>query len=349
MPNTFIRRIIACSVIVFSFINPPALGLQAASVPLVASGQALSFEQYLLELKQEASAKRISQVTLDDAFAQIKRFKKLNTAKALQTYQSLETYLSANIPDWKVNTARVLFNKHQAELNQIADKFNVQPRFLVALWGLVSNFGDASGDYSVLSVTASLAFTAREAGKDDSHYKQELWAALTLMDNESLSFDALKSNERGLMGQSQLLPSEFLAYGQDGDSDGKKDIWHNSTDAFASMANLLKQQGWNGADTWGRQVQTPSTLKANLVGLNQSHTLAKWQQLGVRRFDNTDLPQREDINASLIMPDGVKGRKYLVYANYRALKRWYDVKVAENGDYFGISVVQLSERIKTPQ
>lgn len=315
-------------------------------------GQELTFNEYLLKLKQDARAQGISQATLDSAFPQIKRFKKANldTAKT-QTQtpsqtpsQTLETYLPESVPEWKVHTARVLFNEHASVLTQIADKYQVQPRFLVALWGLVSQFGHASGEYPVLSVTASLAFN----GEDEARYRQEFMAALSIMDKERLKFDQLKSNDKGFMGQTQLLPSDYLTYGQDGDGDGKKDIWHNAADAFATAANVLKHLGWNGADTWGRQVQAPANMNGKLVGLNQSHSLAKWQQLGVRRFDNTDLPNREDIRASLIMPDGIKGRNYLVYGNFHALMHWQNVNNVSKGDYFGISVVHLSERIKSP-
>ncbi|EGM69864.1 membrane-bound lytic murein transglycosylase B [Shewanella sp. HN-41] len=299
-----------------------------------------------MQLKQEASAKGISQTTLDAAFPQIKRFKKAVAADNTKSEdaKNLDTFLPEVVPEWKVNTARVLFKEHEQVLNHIADKYQVQPRFLVALWGLVADFGEAAGNYPVLSVTASHAFN----GERQDFYKQEFMAALSIMDKEHLGFDDLKSNWNGAMGQTQIMPTDFLAYAQDGDGDGKKDIWRNLSDAFATAANLLNQQGWKGDDTWGRQVQAPATIDLALVGLDKRQSLAKWQGLGVRKFDNTDLPNREDLNASLIMPDGVKGRKYLVYGNYRALLHW-DNSGRGNSDYFGISVVHLSERIKHPQ
>ncbi|MCH1930650.1 lytic murein transglycosylase [Shewanella sp. A25] len=303
---------------------------------LTAQGQEISFDDYLLQLKRDAQAQGISQQTLDATIPQIKRFRKANATKDTETSQTLETYLPQVIPDWKVDTARVLFKENEPLLNRIADKYQVQPRFIVALWGLVSNFGESSGNYPVLSVTASQAYK----GENEALYRKEFIAAMTILDKQQLKFDDLKSNGDGAMGQTQLSPSDFIAYAQDGDGDGRIDIWHSTADAFASAANLLKQQGWNGEDTWGRQVQVPAKIDITLVGLDKPQSLAKWQKLGVRRFDNTDLPNRDDIKASLIMPDGVKGRKYLVYSNYRALMHW------QASDYFGISLVHFSERIK---
>lgn len=337
MPNTIIYRIVTCTFAMLSLISQPALG-QDNRVDL-------SFNDYLMQLKQEASTKGISQATLDSVFPQIKRFKKSVAADSSKSAkaENLDTFLAAVVPEWKVNTALVLFKEYDQVLNHLTDKYQVQPRFLVALWGLVADFGEAAGDYPVLSVTASHAFN----GERQDFYKKQFMAALSIIEKEHLGFDDLKSNWNGAMGQTQIMPSDFVAYAQDGDGDGKKDIWHNQSDAFATAANLLKQQGWKGDDTWGRQVQVPATIDLARVGLDKPQSLAKWQDLGVRKFDNTDLPNREELNASLIMPDGVKGRKYLVYDNYRALLHW-DNSDWDNSDYFGIAVVHLSERIKYP-
>lgn len=348
MPRTIIYPVVACTFAILPLISPPALGQENRTN--------LSFSDYLMQLKQEASAKGISQATLDSAFPQIKRFKKAvatdNTKS--ENAKNLDTFLPQVVPEWKVNTARVLFKEHEQVLNHIADKYQVQPRFLVALWGLVADFGEDAGNYPVLSVTASQAFN----GERQDFYQKEFMAALSIMDKDHLGFGDLKSNWHGAMGQTQIMPTDYLAYAQDGDGDGKKDIWGNLSDAFATAANLLNHQGWQGDDTWGRQVQAPATIDLALVGLDKRQSLAKWQALGIRKFDNTDLPNREDINASLIMPDGVKGRKYLVYSNYRALLHWNNADSDGSGsdssgrnsaDYFGISVVYLSERIKHPQ
>ena len=38
----------------------------------------------------------------------------------------------------------------------------------------------------------------------------------------------------------------------------------------------------------------------------------------MRRLDGRDLPRR-DLTASLVQPDGPRGRAYLVYGNFRAI------------------------------
>ncbi|NMH64133.1 lytic murein transglycosylase [Shewanella salipaludis] len=312
------------------------------SLPAMAQPQADrgSFGDYLDNLKKESLAAGIPKTTVESAFAQLKLFKKAIASDKSQpeSQHTLETYLPRVVPEWKVEQARSLFKQHRAELTAIGEKYGVQPRFIVALWGVESNFGALMGSYPVLSVTASLAYE----GRREAFFKKEFLAALKIMAQENIPFEELKGSWAGAMGQTQFMPTSYLAYAQDGDGDGKKDIWSNPNDAFASAAYYLQQAGWQASETWGRQVQVPSSLDMSLVGLETKKSFAAWQALGVRRYDGKDLPNRDDMQVSVLMPDGQRGRKYLVYDNYRALMNW------NRSDYFGISVTYLSERIKYP-
>lgn len=304
-----------------------------------------SFGDYLDGLKQLAIEKGINQSIIDTAFVQIKPFKKavvsdtneLHSAKP-QADSSLETYLPTAVPEDKVVIARALFKANHNELTRISEKYGVQPRFIVALWGLESDFGGKIGSYPVLSVTSSLAYQ----GTDEAFYRSEFIAALKILEQGQLNFDELTSSWTGTMGQTQFTPSTYLAFAQDGDGDGKKDIWGNQQDAFASIAYYLQQAGWKAEETWGRQVKLPDNFDPALTGLNIQKSFNQWQALGVRRYDGSDLPDRDDMQTSLVMPDGIKGRKYLVYDNYRALMK------RQTSDYFALTVTYLSERIKYP-
>ncbi|MCL1058714.1 lytic murein transglycosylase [Shewanella gelidimarina] len=298
------------------------------------------FSDYVAQLKQEAVEQGVSTQIIDDVFPKIKMFKKAVASDKAQpeTKLTLETYLPRVVPDWKVDKARNLFKTHQVELERIGQLYGVQPRFIVALWGVESNFGKLTGNYPVLSVTASLAYE----GRREAFFKKEFFAALKIAEQEQFSFEEMKGSWAGAMGQTQFMPTSFLAYAQDGDGDGKKDIWNNASDAFASAAYYLQQAGWKESETWGRQVKVPDTFDHTLADLAVKKTFSQWQALGVRRFNGSDLPNRDDMMISMVMPDGAKGRKYLVYDNYRGLLRW------NKSNYFAISVTYLSERIKYP-
>lgn len=136
----------------------------------------------------------------------------------------------------------------------------------------------------------------------------------------------------------------------------KKDIWTNKADVFASVANYLKREGWNGNRTWGRQVKLPEGFDKSLLmpkgskGRKQwlqnwkksQQSLAFWNEQGVTRMDGRPLP-KANIKGVLITPDDANGRVYLGYNNYKSLMHW------NRSYYFVTSVGYLADRIGYPK
>lgn len=301
-----------------------------------------SFEQYINNFKIEAMEKGYDKAFLDSSFDGIKFYQRaVKSDKSQPEFkQTLDTYLPKRLPAWKVNKAIDLYNQHKVLLTQVAEKYGVQPRFIVALWGLESNFGKLQGNYPVLSALATLAYE----GRREALFRKQLYAALSILRDGHITKDKFKGSWAGAMGQSQFMPTSFLNYAQDHDGDGKKDIWNNEQDVFASIANFLSTEGWDDTATWGRQVKLPTGFDTKQSGLakNKMRTLSEWQKLGVRRMDGRNLPER-DIKASLIIPDDHTGRIYLVYGNFHTLMGW------NRSTYFGASVGVLSDMIKLGQ
>ncbi|TRY29264.1 lytic transglycosylase domain-containing protein [Aliiglaciecola sp. M165] len=298
-----------------------------------------SFEAYVESLKHEAKALEFSDAFLQQAFTDVTFYKRAIKADKNQPEFkiTLDKYLKTRVPDWKVKQAVELYNTHQPLLEEIGKTYGVQPRFIVALWGNESNFGKIQGNYSIVSALSTLAYE----GRREAFFKKQLFAALQILNEGHISQDKFVGSWAGAMGQSQFMPTSFLTYAEDYDKDGKKDIWSNPADVFASIANYLAREGWNDQITWGRQVRLPENFDLSLAGLNKSkmQSLAAWQTLGVRRFDGSDLPN-VDLQASLIMPDDEHGRIYLVYSNFHTLMRW------NRSTYFGSAVSYLADRIK---
>lgn len=311
------------------------------------------FNDYVVELKKEALNQGFSQALIDASFGEVKFHERAVAAdrKQPEKVETLDTYLPKRVPSWKIKKARELYKQHHDILTKIGNDYGVQPRFIVALWGLETNFGKFTGGYNVVSALATLAYE----GRREVFFKKQLWAALTILDQGHITIDNMKGSWAGAMGQNQFMPTSFLAYAVDGDGDGKKDIWQNQVDIFASMANYLQKEGWNDDLTWGRQVKLPEGFDTSLAipkntgsrknwlkaWANTEKTLAQWQVLGVRRTDGTNLPH-VDIKAALVFPDDENGRAYLAYDNYKSLMHW------NLSYYFVSSVGHLSDHIKFP-
>ena len=311
------------------------------------------FDVYVAALKKEALEKGYDEALVDQALATAKFKKKVISADKNQpeVKETLETYLPKRVPQWKIDRARKLYKENQDVLEKVAKEYGVQARFIVALWGLESNFGKIQGGHSVIASLVTLAFD----GRRETMYKNQLWAALDILKEGHITLDKFKGSWAGAMGQTQFMPTSFNSYAVDYNGDGRKDIWTTEEDAFASIANYLKQEGWNDDLTWGRQVKLPEGFdNANILKRgtktrgqwleywkNSERSLADWQALGVRKMDGSDLPN-VDVTAAMVMPDDTNGRMYLAYDNYKALMHW------NRSYYFATSVGYLSDRIGYP-
>lgn len=311
---------------------------------------AKGFAKYSKQLKKEALARGYDKKLVEQVFAGLKFHAKVVVADKGQPefVETLDTYLPKRVNKQRIDMARKMYQTHQAELLQVEKKYGVPARFVVALWGLESAFGRITGNYSVPSALATLAYE----GRREAFFKDEFFLALDILAEGHISLKEMKGSWAGAMGHTQFMPSSFMKYAQDGDGDGHKDIWTNRSDAFASIANYLKTEGWQQGVTWGRQVKLPDNFDFSLVipkgskdraqwlawWAKSERTLSDWRKLGLTNIDGSALPAA-NLTAALVMPDDKEGRAYLAYHNYKTLMHW------NRSYYFVSSVGYLADEI----
>jgi membrane-bound lytic murein transglycosylase B len=322
------------------FITLSTLLISSFAATANSEEEKIPFEQYVTNLKGEAIELGIDPAVVNSAFENVEFLQRsVKSDKEQPEFKlTLDTYIPRAVPDWKIEQAREAYKKHYHLLHKIGREYGVQPRFIVALWGIETNFGRLTGRHYVISSLTTMAYE----GRREALFKKQLFAALTILDEGHIEQDKFIGSWAGAMGQVQFMPTSYLNYAVDYDGDGKKDIWNNYADVFASAANYLKTEGWDDSETWGRQVLIPEDFDIELAGIKNRKTLDEWQALGIRRFDGSDLP-KVDMNASVVIPDDASGRVYLAYNNYRVLMHW------NRSYYFATAVSYLSERIKYPR
>ncbi len=297
------------------------------------------FDEYVSGLKVEARSNGISESIINSAFDNIQYTERAVKADKNQPEKklTLDEYIPRAVPDWKVKQANRLYSEHKAALDRIGREYGVQPRFIVALWGVESNFGRLMGDYNVVEALSTLAYD----GRREAFFRKQVMAALQILNEGHIAPENMKGSWAGAMGQPQFMPTSFLTYAVDGNNDGKIDIWQNVDDVFASAANYLKMSGWNDEYTWGRQVKLVSPMSSDLKGVEREKgkSLADWQSIGVRKLNGEPLPDVA-INAWLVQPDDNHGRAYLVYGNYQTLLKW------NRSHYFALAVSHLADKIR---
>ena len=317
--------------------NPASPVAPSGGAPTSASDTAQAekdFPAWLDGLRAEALSRGISRETVNaalDGLQPVPRILELDQRQPEFTL-TLRQYLDRAVSDARIKQGRARYVENRALLEEVGRKFGVQARFIVALWGIETNFGQNQGGFPVVQALATLAFDGRRS----AYFRGELFNALKILDEDHIKPAAMVGSWAGAMGQSQFMPSSFLTFAVDYDGDGRRDIWGTRADVFASAANYLKKSGWRDDQTWGREVKLPADFGATLKRvmpaeppagcraqrfISERKPLREWQKLGVRRADGGDLPQR-DILASLAVPEGEQGPVLLVYENFRTTLKW---------------------------
>jgi membrane-bound lytic murein transglycosylase B len=279
-----------------------------------------NFATWLELLREDALTAGISQKTLDAALADLKAPEPKVIArdkKQPENKSTLQNYVATRASKARIAEGRKMLDLYADELDRIELRYRVQKRFIVALWGLESTYGRHAGKRPVIQSLVTLAYDERRG----HYFRKELIEALKILDAGHVALADMTGSWAGAMGPFQFMPTSYRHYAVDGDGDGRIDIWGSVPDALASAANYLKKARWKHDQTWGRLVKLPKKFNTSLSGLNTRLSLSRWQSLGVRRSNGQPLPQRK-LKASLIIPDGQFGPAYLVYNNFKSLRRW---------------------------
>jgi membrane-bound lytic murein transglycosylase B len=305
--------------------------------PISGIAKTIPFDDWVNGVKAEALKKGISAATLDVAFKGVKpnpRIVELDK-KQPEFRLTFQQYMDRVVPQSRIDRGRKNYAKNKTLLEEVAKKYGVQARFIVALWGIETDFGRVTGGFPVITSLVTLAYDGRRS----KFFRTELFHALRILDEKHITADAMIGSWAGAMGQSQFMPSSFNAYAVDYDGDGKRDIWGTKADVFASAANYLSKSGWRNDLNWGRAVKLPKGFDRALAGRKKSKPLSAWQKLGVRRSDGSDLPAR-DLKSSIILPQkGQMKPAFVAYHNFHVILKW------NRSDYFALAVGHLADGI----
>lgn len=315
---------------------------EAVSPPVISKTvEGRSFDTWLQNFRQEALAAGISQETMDMALTGLTPLERaiVSDKNQPEVKESFTEYRDKRVNAYRIRKGQEMFREHRAELERIGELYGVAPQYIVALWGMETNYGTYTGDESVVRALATMAWE----GRREAFFKKELIAALRILEEGHITLDRMKGSWAGAMGQNQFMPSSFEQYAVDGDGDGHKDIWTNLSDVFASTANYLATNGWQSGERWGREVNLPQGFSSNQTAKYVKDTvvrpLSEWKTMGVTLPGGAPIPVVEGMSAGIITPDGLGGPAYLVYDNIRVFMRW------NNSTHFATSVGLLADKI----
>ncbi len=311
-----------------------ALGLLASGFAPAATAAPSSFSQWLDGVRRDALAQGIHAATLDQALADVQPIPRVIELDRRQpeTTLTFADYIDRVVTPQRREDAQAHFQENRALLGEIGARYGVEPRVIVALWGIETDFGRTTGGFPVIAALATLAFD----GRRPDFFRRELMNALLIVDRQHIDPHRMMGSWAGAMGQSQFMPSSFLAYAVSYRGDGPPDIWNRREDVFASIANYLARAGWRAKEPWGEEVSLPQSFASSSA--TGQRPLSEWTALGLARVDGSSLAATAG-PAELVAPGGPNGPFFLAYDNYRVLLKW------NNSSYFAIAVGFLADAV----
>lgn len=307
LPN-YLKTLIL--LVALSGLTPPTYAYQATNA---------EFQQWIVSFKQEARKQGISPNTLDKSFKGVtlnQRVLELD-AKQPEFFQTFWQYFEARVTETRINKGTELLKQHQQLLDQVAQKYGVPGRFLIAFWGMETNYGSYTGKMPIIESLATLAYNPRRS----EFFTKQLINALQIVEKGFVQPEQMYGSWAGAMGQTQFMPYNYLTYSVDGDADGKVNLWDSLPDVFHSSGNFLKNLGWKAEENWGREVKLPQNFDYQLADGKTKQPLSYWKQQGITLADGRALPNAE-LEAALLLPSDYRGPAFLVYHNFFVIKRW---------------------------
>lgn len=294
------------------------------------------FAQCIDRFAKTAKQQGISQHTIDTTVRQLAFVPKVIELDKQQPEftTTFKDYYEKRVTAWRVEQGRKMLAQHRSLLNKLTKTYGVPGQYIVAFWGLETNYGSYKGNMSVLNSLATLGCDPRRS----DYFTQELMQSLKLKEKYQFDADKMVGSWAGAMGHTQFMPTNYMTYALDGDGDGKADLWNSTADALTSAANFLQSLGWKPNERWGREVKLPANYAFEHLGSKDKQSLTQWASLGVTQAYGQPLSTPE-MDAALYVPAGHTGPAFLGYNNFNVIMRW------NRSEFYAISVGMLADQI----
>nr|WP_100637970.1 lytic murein transglycosylase [Marinobacter salexigens] len=324
-------RVSVSALLAISTLPATAKAADSEVVPEAPAG----FEECKLQLQEKAIAAGVSAKTAQDVMTGVKHQERVIELDRRQPEftTTFADYMNRRVNDSRVSNGRKLIKEHSELLARVTAETGVPAPYLVAFWGLETNFGSYFGKMSVPDSLTTLACDARRS----TFFTEQLIAALRIIDEGAIPVEQMEGSWAGAMGHVQFMPTVFLKHAVDADGDGRRDLWNSLPDAMMSAGKFLQSMNWDGDYRWGREVLLPENFDYSLAD-GRRLELSKWRELGITDAFGKPLAQ-EDISAALIVPAGHRGPAFLAYHNFKVIMGW------NRSEFYAIAVGHLADRI----
>ena len=310
---------------------------QPSPIPVDDAVSATRFRQSLDALLAQVSQNQeIPLATLESSFLDTKTIpsiRKLVLPPSVTFKKNWLVYRKRFIEPIRLKAGKTFFEENQAYLSQVEQQTGVPAEIIAAIIGIETIYGRQTGNFRVKDVLSTLAFsypdTPNKVGREQL-FKDELKELILMCwteaggklpaQNSSQGINNLRLNScinqnssyAGAIGLPQFMPSSIRSYAVDGDGDGHIDLRQSPRDAIASVANFMKQHGWQPGMPVYFPIQPASDDKAKALADGEPQLKYTVQELiarGILKPEQGDLqaggvePQSKALIVDLPYPD----------------------------------------------
>ncbi|MEQ8696003.1 MAG: lytic murein transglycosylase [Bauldia litoralis] len=297
-----------------------AVAVTLAATPALAAGchKEPNFNAWVQGVAQEAAKAGVSNQAIQAGLGGVQFDQSIvNKDRAQGVFaQTFLEFSDRMVEQYRVKQGPGQIKKHGQTFQQIEQKYGVPAQVIASFWGLETDFGAVIGDGSTLNSLATLAYDCRRP----ELFREQLIAALKIIDRGDLTPAQMRGPWAGEMGQLQFLPSHYYDYGVDFDGNGRVDLLKSTPDALASAANYLSSIGWRRGEPWLQEVTVPKEFPWEMADLKIKFPRSEWVAAGVKGVGSA-LPS-DGLEASLLLPMGKNGPAFLAYPNFAFLLEW---------------------------
>lgn len=277
-----------------------------------------SFSSFLNGVRAEALAagyaKRATDAVLNSA--QIDP-KVLSRDRAQGVFkQTFLEFSQRSISSYRMSHGAKNMERYASVFDRARREYGVPAEVITAFWALETDYGAVQGDFNTVNALATLSHDCRRPHL----FRPQLLAAIEMVENGDLDPATTTGAWAGEIGQVQMLPDDIVTKGVDGDGDGHVRLKSSAPDAILTAANLIKSLGWHADEPWLIEVTAPGNTNWGKSGLDTKLRVSEWEAMGLRAR-NGNMPSGR-MEASLLVPQGRNGPKYLALRNFDVYLEW---------------------------
>ncbi|WP_279477532.1 lytic murein transglycosylase [Aureimonas sp. SK2] len=291
------------------------------------------WNQFMAGVKAEAEAKGLSAAGIDRALANVRQDDKVLARDRGQAVfqQEWSRFQGRMVNKDRLARGQAQLKKHAATFREVEAATGVPGPVIASFWGLETDFGAVLGDFDTLSALATLAHDCRRP----EIFRPHLISAIELVDKGYLRPDQMRGAWAGELGQTQMLPEDYIAFGTDQDGNGQINLLTDVPDVLMTTGKFIQSMGWQRGQPWLEAIRVPADFPFDRAALVNKEPRRAFAALSVTKADGSPL-ETDDVPASIILPQGKGGPAFLAFPNFDIYLQWNNsLTYSLTAAYFG--------------